>query len=111
MGEIDRHLSPSTLETLAGRCLSELAVQVEAVLDCRDTTRLGLSFEDLCDDIDYRIPRAVAAAAIARGAEGLLVPSATGLGDNLIVFVDSMGPNSRLDVLRKTPMRLHVARP
>jgi RES domain len=47
---------------------------------------LGLTPADLADDVDYRAPQALAAAAMAAGAEALLVPSVTGLGDNLIVF-------------------------
>ena len=78
--------------------LSELSVRVRAVLDCRDPVPLGLRFDDLVHDTDYEATQAFGAAAFADGLEGLLVHSATRLGDNLILFPDNLrvlAPGSR----------------
>jgi hypothetical protein len=92
--------------------LSELAIELAAVLDCRDPTLVGLTVADLCRSFDlratderraveraYGIPRRLAWAARARGAEGLLVPSATRLGANLIVVTDRLRPDAQLEVV------------
>jgi hypothetical protein len=92
LGEIMRHLTTANLAVLADYWVSELDVDLGSVLDCRDPAHMGLAADEVCEDLDYRVPQAIAAAAIARGAEGLLVPSATRLGDNLIVFPDHLQP-------------------
>lgn len=109
LGEVVRHLWQGGLGMLKDRCLSELVVQVTALLDCRQVDRLGLAYDDLCEDLDYRAPQSVAAAAIARGAEGLLVPSATALGSNLVFFPTHGRPSSRLTVVGVREPRLYVA--
>lgn len=80
--------------------LTEIWVQLEAILDCRDTDFLGLSLDNLLNDRDYPPGQTVAAAAIDLGAEGILVPSATRLGDNLIIFPRLVRPSSVLAVVR-----------
>jgi RES domain-containing protein len=108
LGEIVRHLWQGGLEMLKDRCLSELVVEASALLDCRRVDRLGLAYADLCEDLDYRIPQSVAAAAIHRGAEGLLVPSATALGDNLVLFPTHSRPSSKLAVVGVREPRLYI---
>jgi RES domain-containing protein len=83
LGEIYRGV---TREKIGEYRFTEIWVQLDAVLDCRDLTVLGLAETDLLDDVDVETPRALAAAALDRGVEGILVPSATRLGDNLIIF-------------------------
>ena len=90
--------------------LSELDVELEAILDCRDATALWLSHEDLMRDYDFAITQEIAAAAIAQGAEGILVQSATGLGDNLVVFPAQLRGASRLAVVGSRDPRLYVPR-
>lgn len=79
--------------------LSTLSVDVLSVLDCRDTAAMGLSADELLHDTEYSAGHKLAAAAIARGAEGILVPSATRLGDNVVLFPNRLHPESRLAVI------------
>ncbi len=108
LSEVLRHLTPERLSRLNDYRLSEIAVDLVATLDCRDTTVLGLPRDALLHDSDYRVTQAVAAAAVARGAEGLLVLSATLLGDNLVVFPANLRPESRLSVVSARDPRLNV---
>lgn len=110
LGEVLRHFSPQLLPQLNEYRLSELEVELEAVLDCRDAAAFGLSPEDLIRDYDLAITQEIAAAAIAQGAEGILVPSATGLGDNLVVFPAQLHRTSRLAVVGSRDPRLYVPR-
>lgn len=110
LGEVLRHFSPHLLPQLNEYRLSEIELELEAVLDCRDAAALGLSPEDLIRDYDFTITQEVAAAAIAQGAEGILVPSATGLGENLVVFPAQLHSTSRLAVVGGRDPRLYVPR-
>ncbi len=109
IGEIVRHVSPDLLATLNYFRLSELDLELQSVWDCRDAAALGLEPDDLVHDYDFGVTQELAAAAIARNAEGILVPSATGLGDNLIVFPDCLRRTSRLEVSSRDP-QLYVSR-
>ncbi len=81
LGEIVRHVSSTAqLAALNAYDLSELRLELQAVLDCRDVCALGLAPVDLLQDTDYSVPQDLAAAAMDRHAEALLVPSATQLG-------------------------------
>jgi hypothetical protein len=44
------------------------------------------------------------------GAEAVLVPSATGMGDNLVLFPDQLTAASRLTVISSRDPRLYVPR-
>ena len=110
LGEILRHFSPELLPTLRGYRVTELEVELQSVLDCREASTLGLSPEDLVKDYDFETTHAIASAAIARGAEAILVRSATGLGDNLVAFPAQFRRASRLTVVRSRDPRLYVPR-
>lgn len=90
--------------------LSQIDVKLDSVIDCRDIVTLGISLNDLLNDLDYTVSQRIGAAALAMGAEGLLVPSATRLGDNLVVF-PQLRPESRLDVIDSRDPVLYVERP
>lgn len=62
---------------------------------------------DLYHDSDYSVGQALA-AAIARGCEGLLIPSATALGHSLIAFTDNLRSNSRIEAVSTTAYPLFV---
>jgi hypothetical protein len=75
----------------------------------KKSTRLGLSFADLCQDPDdlegdpchaavWETPRRIAEAAFNRGAEGILVPSASRRSVKLIVFPENLRPGSIIEV-------------
>jgi RES domain-containing protein len=110
LGEIVRHVTPELLDKLNDFRMSELEVELEAVLDCRDAAAFGLAADDLIRDYDFEATQELAAAAIARDAEGILVPSATGLGDNLIVFPAQLRGTSKLAVVESRDPRLYVPR-
>lgn len=110
LGEVLRHFTPELLPQLNEYRLSELDVELETVLDCRDPAAFGLSAEDLIRDFDFTMTQEIAAAAIAQGAEGILVPSASGLGDNLVVFPAQLRSGSRLAVVGSRDPRLYVPR-
>lgn len=79
--------------------LSEVSIILPAVLDCRDVTAMGLGPNHLLHDADWDVPQELAAAALGRGAKGMIVPSAPLLGDNLIILPDNLSlPGG--DVLR-----------
>jgi RES domain-containing protein len=110
LGEVLRHITPATLARLSGYRLTELWVEMGAVLDCRDPSAFGLAIVDLCDDFDYGIPQRLAGAAVAAGAEGILVPSVTRLGDNLILFPQNRRAGSVVTIRSWVDPRLYVAR-
>lgn len=66
--------------------LSGLEIRLGPTFDYRDPAAIGLVLADLVDNYDFTVTQELAAAAIAHGAEGILVPSATGLGDNLVIL-------------------------
>jgi len=61
-------------------------------------------------DTYYEATQAIGAAAIAYWLEGLLVPSATRLGENLILFPDNFRAGSRIEVVSSRDPRLYVRR-
>ncbi len=91
ISEMVRHTSAPALPYLNSYRLSELAiVELTPVLDCRDVAAIGLTLNDVWHPKDYEPTQAITAAAMARGCQGILVPSATCLGDNLIIFTDEL---------------------
>lgn len=111
LGEVLRHLSPELLPTLNDFRLSELLVEVGEVLDLRNPEKaLGLSLQDLVHDTDYEAPQAIGSAAQSKGLEGLLVPSATRLGDNLILLPENLRAGSRIELISSRDPRLYVER-
>ncbi len=110
LGEIYRHLTPELLPSLNDFRLSELLASLQRVVDCRDPDPLGLTPGDLSHDTDYRATQTLGAAADRGGLEGLLVPSATGLGDNLILFPQHLLSGSLVRVVSGRDPRLYVSR-
>jgi hypothetical protein len=66
--------------------------------------------EDLIRDNDFSTTQELAAAAIALRAEAVLVVSATGLGDNLVVFPRMLRDSSILRAIGSRDPRLYVPR-
>ena len=111
IGEFLRHSSEGALSRLAVMRLTRLSVRLAAILDCRDPTVMGLDPEMLLHDTDYELTQAIGEASLARGVEGIIVPSATLLGDNLILWMAQIHPDSQLTVVRSEDPRLYVPRP
>src|SRR5579871_1750554 len=61
-GEIMRHLRPERLASLNDYAISEIALQLGAVVDCRALEDLGLPSQRLCDDYDLSVPQMLAAS-------------------------------------------------
>jgi hypothetical protein len=110
VGEFLRHSSAAALRRLAIMRLTRLSVEVGALIDCRDPVTMGLTLDDLIHDTDYRLTQQIGAASMALGVEGLLVPSATLLGDNLVVWSSQLRSTSRIVVVSSEDPRLYVPR-
>ncbi len=111
IGELVRHVTPELLAHLNAFRISELSVTLSAIADCRNAALMGLSAGTMIGDRDYRVSQRLGAAAVAAGIEGIIVPSATYLGDNLIVFTDHSLKGSTLAVVSSRDPRLFVDRP
>lgn len=110
LGEVLRHISSEArLRELNDYRLSELSLELDALLDCRVTSPMGLSLDDVLHDTDYSVAQELAAAAIAQGMEGMLIPSASRLGDNLVLFPSQLRPGSRINVVGSRDPRLYVS--
>lgn len=79
---------------------SELVVELEAVVDCRDLDAIGIDRARLFADFDYSAGHALARAVRAAGGEAILVPSASLLGDNLVIFPDLVRTGSTIELVR-----------
>lgn len=98
IGEILRRFGPHRpFAGLRSYRRTRLHANLSAVLDCRDLAALGLAEDELLDDLNYDIGHALGLAAFQRGAEGILVPSATRAGDNLIVLPDNLRSTARIE--------------
>lgn len=101
------------LQRVATRRLTRLRVGLAASLDLRAPDALGLTREHLCEDEregGYLLTHRIAEAALARGVEGLLVPSATRLGDNLVMFPSNVHAGSSIEVIDSVDPSLYVER-
>ena len=84
------------------------------VVDLRDVRRLGVALDDLTQDQDWSIPHTatitqhLALAALQRGIEGLLVPAASLVDDNLVILIDNLAPDSTIDVVSYVDPKLFV---
>jgi hypothetical protein len=69
---------------------------------------MELRLDDLTHDTDYEVTQSIGAAAFGEGFEGVLVPSATRLGDNLVLFPERLGAESTITVISSRDPRLYV---
>lgn len=90
------------LDDIAMRVLTQIEIELQRVFDWRSEQHLS--------EVSYRQSQQVAAAAFREGAEGILVPSATGIDANLVIFVDNLHDGSRIEVVRQiTDLRPIIA--
>lgn len=108
LGELQRHLTAAMLPRLNSYLLTELRVSLGAVLDITLPEKVGLATKDLMHDTEYYLTQAIGAAARELGAEAILVPSASRLGTNLVVFTDRLRPGSILEGVSSRAPRLYV---
>jgi hypothetical protein len=90
--------------------MSRLAVSLEAVLDLTDPASYGLDPASMIDDFDYAITQEIGHAALLMGAEAILVPPASRVGTNIVIFTENLRPGSTVDVLDTVQPRLYVPR-
>jgi len=89
--ELARHADRHMLNEK--RVCGKIYLRLHHVLDLTQISaqkKLGLLNENLLS-ADYLIPQAVSVQARKAGLQGLIVPSVTGLGKNLIVFENNLG--------------------
>jgi RES domain-containing protein len=78
-----------------------IRVRVERMVDLRDRSRLdsvGLEQGELASE-ELQACQQIGGAAAWLDRDAILVPSARGPGDNLVVFVDKQDPDAVLEVL------------
>lgn len=76
--------------------IAKLNVRFRKIIDLtseKNIKRLNIQKEDLIDD-NWDLTQHIATLAYQKGYEGLLVPSATGKGNNIILFPDNFSKNS-----------------
>lgn len=103
--EMVRRSAARNLTYLKNNVLSELEVDLSRILDISDPAAVGLTADDLTGP-DHQPCQELAAAAMARGYEGLLVPSAALPGLNLVVLPHNLPEPPRIRVLRSTELPL-----
>lgn len=98
MRELGRHASRSHLQ--GGLAVAKIRVKLQKVLDLTRTAvlaKLGLSKDALVAS-DCSITQAISMLARKAGFQGLLVPSATGSGVNLVVFENNLAAECLIEV-------------
>ena len=103
--EMVRRSAMRNLAYLRNNVLSELAVDLGRVLDVSVPSAVGLTEVDLTGT-DLQPCQELAAAALARGYEGLLVPSAALPGCTLAILPRSLPEPLPLRVVRSTALPL-----
>jgi RES domain-containing protein len=100
IAEIGRHAAPAHVQ---GRLATgRIEITLQRVLDLGDEANLatlGLSGEDLISP-NWALTQALSVRARKAGFQGLLVPSATSRGGNLVVFGDNLGEGCSVEVVR-----------
>jgi len=97
--EMVRRSAARNLAYLKNNVLTQLEVALGRVLDVSDPTSFGLTQADLTGS-DLHACQELAAAALARGCEGLLVPSAALPGANLVLLPGNLSESTSLHIVR-----------
>lgn len=108
LAEIIRNTDPAMMPKLNSYRLTELHVELEAVLDLQALDSTGFQSTELLEGRNYSIAQDIARDALMSGAEAIIVPSATRLGNNLVIFPDNLKPESRLEVVASRDPVLYV---
>jgi hypothetical protein len=101
-------MTSGSLPQMRNQVLSEFQVSLQCVYDLSKPEEFGIDSEDLIEDRDYALPQSLSAALRDQRAEAFLVPSATLLGVNLVVFPDLLRDGSSVEVLANRKTRLYV---
>ena len=96
--EIERHAFRAMLQERL--VIAKINIRLDKVLDLTQTSTLkilGLSKNDLISS-DYSMTQAISMIAREAGFRGLIVPSATSAGDNLIIFESNLGKGCLIEI-------------
>lgn len=102
--ELGRHAARANLQ--GGLAAGKIKVKLQKVLDLTQAavlTKLCLSKEALVSP-DCSITQAVSHQARKAGFQGLLVPSATGSGINLVIFENNLAEGCLIEVEEISPV-------
>ena len=102
--ELTRHAARPTLKVKLAA--GQIHLRLQNVLDLTSAPslrKLGLSKEDLIS-ADYLIPQSISLQARKMGLQGLIVPSATSAGQNLIIFENNFGEGCLIEVETIRPL-------
>ena len=102
-----RRSASRNLVYLANNVLSELEFELDRILDLSEPEAIGLTATDLTGS-DHQLCQEIAAAALERGHDGLLVPAAALAGLNLVVPPRNLPDSSRLRVRESTALPLDL---
>ncbi len=103
--EMVRRSAARSLAFLRNNALTELEVDLTRTLDLSDPIAVGLTLADLRGS-DRRACQELAATAMARRYEALLVPSAALPGSNLVILPRSLPEPPPIRVVRSTELPL-----
>jgi RES domain-containing protein len=106
IGELVRNIAPLSPARLNSYRITELRMDLSIVVDCTDLGALRLDMQDLCHDRDWEIPQELAEVALHARYEGMIVPSASRLGNNLILFPEQLRAGSTIEIAGHVDPRL-----
>jgi hypothetical protein len=105
--EMVRRSAARNLSFLKNNVLTELHVDVRRVLDLSDPATVGRTREQLTGS-DVRLCQDLAAAALERGFQAMLVPSAALPGSNLVLFPTHLPDPPNIHVMGSTALPLDI---
>lgn len=105
--EMVRRSAARNLAYLKNNVLSELEVDLSRILDISDPGAVGLTSADLTG-LDHQPCQQLAEAALVRGYQGLLVPSAALPGLNLVILPRNLPEPSPIRLLRSTDLPIEI---
>ena len=97
--EVDHLIARQPVPIRTPRITHTLSVTLASVADLRDLATLESN--DITSDMmmgeDLSVPQLVGGAVNWLQCAGMLIPSARDAGDNLVIFVNNMGPTDVID--------------
>lgn len=102
LAEAEYAISVQPLRPSVSRQMHRIKVTLDNLVDLSDLGTLGqLGINsDVLSATNYLPSQEVGEAAQWMGADGLLVPSARAIGQNLVLFVDRLDIDARFDVIQ-----------
>lgn len=108
--EMVRRSAVRNLSYLRNNVLSELDVDLDRVLDMSDPSVVGLTREELTGP-DHEVCQDLAAVALARAFQGVLVPAAALPGLNLVLLPRNLPDPLPVRATRRTELPLDTIAP